>query len=231
MTPNITPEALAELIAPMLAGTYHCNRVWDAWRVGTMSEADFARVDESDTPHEIATAILAALPELLAAQPQESTIVGIARRNLRQFLDKASFSNSVDHWSALNCLEVLESALAAQPASSAGDLEPDDAMVERVIEALARAGLQPPDRPRIRLMLNAAVAAPVAGEAAAVPEVAEQDVYTLIGHSAGLVLRGENDMPEYFMELAGKLARQLGNRALSDRIAAMAAAPAPEVSR
>jgi hypothetical protein len=67
----ITPEALAELIAPMLAGTYHCNRVWSAWHVGTMSEDDFAPVEESDTPHEIADAILAALPELLAAQPQD----------------------------------------------------------------------------------------------------------------------------------------------------------------
>jgi len=72
MTTTITPEALAELIAPMLAGTYHCGRVWSAWQVGTMSEDDFAPVEESDTPHDIAAAILAALPELLAAQPASS---------------------------------------------------------------------------------------------------------------------------------------------------------------
>jgi hypothetical protein len=95
MTPKITPEALAELIAPMLAGTYHCNRVWDAWRVGTMSEADFARVDESDTPHKIAAAPLATPDDLamaallaVAACPVDSThrrfVVELHRRIARR---------------------------------------------------------------------------------------------------------------------------------------------------
>lgn len=57
-------EALTDLIAQGLNGTYHCTRVWSAWGVGTMSENDFAPVDESETPGELADAVLA----MLAAQ-------------------------------------------------------------------------------------------------------------------------------------------------------------------
>ena len=54
-------DALAELIAEHLSGTYHCTRVWSAWGVGTMTQDDFEPVDESDTPGEIADAIIAKL--------------------------------------------------------------------------------------------------------------------------------------------------------------------------
>lgn len=60
-------EKLIELIAGYLSGTYHCLRVWEAWHVGTMSQDDFEDVGESDTPAELAEAILAALAS--AAQP------------------------------------------------------------------------------------------------------------------------------------------------------------------
>lgn len=56
-----TREALADVIATGLSGTWHCTRVWRAWDVGTMSQDDFEPVDESDTPGEIAEAILAML--------------------------------------------------------------------------------------------------------------------------------------------------------------------------
>jgi hypothetical protein len=52
-------EALEDAIRAGLSGTYHCTRVWEAWNVGTMSEEDFAPVDESDTPREIAAAVMA----------------------------------------------------------------------------------------------------------------------------------------------------------------------------
>jgi hypothetical protein len=52
-------DALVDLIAKHLSGTYHCTRVWTAWGVGTMSQDDFADVGESDTPAEIADAIMA----------------------------------------------------------------------------------------------------------------------------------------------------------------------------
>lgn len=54
-------EALVDLIAQHLSGTYHCTRVWEAWRVGTMNQDDFEDVGESDTPAELADAILAQL--------------------------------------------------------------------------------------------------------------------------------------------------------------------------
>lgn len=60
-------DALADKIAECLRGTYHCNRVWEAWHVGTMSQDDFEPVDESETPREIAEEIAA----LLAPTPAQ----------------------------------------------------------------------------------------------------------------------------------------------------------------
>ena len=60
-------EKLIDLIAEHLSGTYHCTRVWGAWNVGTMSQDDFEDVGESDTPAELADAILAEIST--AAQP------------------------------------------------------------------------------------------------------------------------------------------------------------------
>lgn len=62
-------EELADLIAQGLRGTWYCGRAWEAWHVGTMSKNDFSSVDESDTPEELADAVLA----LLAAAPQVET--------------------------------------------------------------------------------------------------------------------------------------------------------------
>lgn len=69
--PVLDREALTDLIAEHLSGTYHCHRVWNAWNVGTMSEGDFSEVNESDTPAEIADAILAAI-----AKHEEDRVVG-----------------------------------------------------------------------------------------------------------------------------------------------------------
>jgi hypothetical protein len=43
----------------------------------------------------------------------EPTMVAIAKRNLCAYLSKASFASNVDREAALNCVEVLEQALAA----------------------------------------------------------------------------------------------------------------------
>ena len=56
-----TKNALADIIAAGLRDTYHCTRVWSAWSYGTMGPDDFSPADESDTPAELADAILAAL--------------------------------------------------------------------------------------------------------------------------------------------------------------------------
>lgn len=68
-------EALADLIAEHLRGTYHCTRVWNAWNVGTMSQEDFEPIDESDTPGEIADAIIAKLDADRAARAQAPAAV------------------------------------------------------------------------------------------------------------------------------------------------------------
>lgn len=71
-------EALTELIAGHLSGTYHCTRVWSAWNVGTMSQDDFEDVGESDTPTELADAILDS-PIFLACDPTPSANVRVPR--------------------------------------------------------------------------------------------------------------------------------------------------------
>ena len=74
----IDRDALIDAIAQGLRGTYHCTRVWEAWHVGTMSKDDFEPVDGSETPTEIADAVLA----LLAAAPaQPAAPQGVAEVN------------------------------------------------------------------------------------------------------------------------------------------------------
>lgn len=105
--PNTAPtvEALTELIAGLLGGTYHCTRVWEAWNVGTMSEDDFGPVDESDTPREIAEAVLA-----LLAAPQPAPQIFLADvRKVRDALDP-------DDWCGdERMIDVLDRALAEKP--------------------------------------------------------------------------------------------------------------------
>lgn len=53
----------------------------------------------------------------LSAQPSpggQGALVDTARRNIRQFISRASFSSSVDKQAALSCVDVLEAALAAR---------------------------------------------------------------------------------------------------------------------
>lgn len=66
----IERDALIDAIAQGLHGTWHCTRVWEAWHVGTMSQDDFEPVDESETPTEIADAVLALLAAPPAAQAE-----------------------------------------------------------------------------------------------------------------------------------------------------------------
>ena len=61
-------DEVAQLIAEHLGGTYHCTRVWEAWNVGTMSQDDFEPVDESETPTEIADAIIDAIRAAISAK-------------------------------------------------------------------------------------------------------------------------------------------------------------------
>ena len=78
----IDRDALIDAIAQGLHGTWHCTRVWEAWHVGTMSQDDFEPVDESETPTEIADAVLA----LLAAPPTAQAGGATAEQALRKVL-------------------------------------------------------------------------------------------------------------------------------------------------
>lgn len=53
-------------------------------------------------------------PAVLRDAERAHPLLHTARRNLRQFLGKASFSSSVDRWSAINCLDVIDAAIDAQ---------------------------------------------------------------------------------------------------------------------
>ena len=70
----IDRDALIDTIAQGLHGTWHCTRAWEAWHVGTMSQDDFEPVDESETPTEIADAVLALLAAPPAAQAQAISV-------------------------------------------------------------------------------------------------------------------------------------------------------------
>lgn len=53
-----------------------------------------------------------------------SELLKVARRNLRQYLFKASFSSAVDKQAAIACLDVIEKELdaLAQPAEAVEDV-------------------------------------------------------------------------------------------------------------
>ncbi|WP_454731456.1 MULTISPECIES: hypothetical protein [Cupriavidus] len=63
-----------------------------------------------------------------APQPADGSMVATARRNLSAFLSKASFATSVDRRAALDCLEVLCTALDASPQPSAKALTDERAL-------------------------------------------------------------------------------------------------------
>lgn len=117
-------DALADKIAECLHGTYHCNRVWEAWHVGTMSQDDFEPVDESETPREIAEEIVALLAST-PAQPaqQEPTF-------MRQFAAAKKEVEAIRN-SPMGA-SVQEAVLVAQPAPQTVERKPmTDEEIER----------------------------------------------------------------------------------------------------
>mgnify|MGYP006957809842 CR=1 FL=1 len=112
----IDRDALIDAIAQGLHGTWHCTRVWEAWHVGTMSQDDFEPVDESETPTEIADAVLAllaatptaqqgaayaALPEygINTASHAHFRVLGFTADQMRAFAD-ATYALRAPHWQA-----------------------------------------------------------------------------------------------------------------------------------
>lgn len=56
-----------------------------------------------------------------------------------------------------------------------------------------------------------------------VVELSDDDVHTLIGHAEFLKMRGLEDMPAYFYQLAVRMARAIGDTSLAERTQALAA--------
>ena len=52
-------EAIKQIIIEHLTGVYICNRVWEAWNVGTMDQDDFEPAQETELPDELADALMA----------------------------------------------------------------------------------------------------------------------------------------------------------------------------
>lgn len=59
--------AVTEVIANELSDSEAlvCNRVWEAWSYGTMSDDDFENASETDLPDEVAKAVLKVVFEKL----------------------------------------------------------------------------------------------------------------------------------------------------------------------
>ncbi len=58
----------------------------------------------------------------------------------------------------------------------------------------------------------------------AAKDLCDNDVYTLIGHAEFLAMAGKRDMPQYFYQLAERIAHQIGRPELADRCKQLAAA-------
>jgi len=124
-------DLLADLIREHMTSVYHCGRVWEAWSVGTMSEDDFSPYAKSDSPDELADAILAMLaaapqPEVQPQQQDASCdrhyIAGMkAGWNFAQTSDEDGFQKSVEG----RLREIQESNSEAQPSEAAQPELPD----------------------------------------------------------------------------------------------------------
>lgn len=57
-------------------------------------------------------------------------------------------------------------------------------------------------------------------------EISVDDVHTVVGHAVYLRGLGQNDMPAYFFDLAARMARDLGDGALAERLSEAAKNPA-----
>lgn len=121
--PDSLRAILIDVIAQGLSGTWHCNRVWEAWNVGTMSQEDFSPADESDTPTELADAVLAAFAATPTAVAVPDALIRVAKQAL------ACMDGLQQHLGHAVCqveADALRAALAATPAAAPVVLpEPD----------------------------------------------------------------------------------------------------------
>jgi hypothetical protein len=58
-------EELHEKVSELLRGDYACNRVWEAWQVGTMTVDDFQPLEETVRTDEIVSLIQSEITAVL----------------------------------------------------------------------------------------------------------------------------------------------------------------------
>ena len=121
----IERDALIDAIAQGLHGTWHCTRAWEAWHVGTMSQDDFEPVDESETPTEIADAVLALLAAPPAAQAEGWRLVPLEPTD--EMLNAT--------YAGQHCSDVYRDMLAASPTPPAEQQAASSAVLKAVREA------------------------------------------------------------------------------------------------
>lgn len=130
-------KQLREIIGDYLAALYVCNRVWEAWSVGTMTEDDFVLASETEFVEELAQAIEGASTP--PAPTQHTAPVGYRFKarlwvSGNTFEEKWTFS---EHWRE-GC-EPMFAASTPQPAvqadpAGAGNLPDPGAAHRNAIE-------------------------------------------------------------------------------------------------
>jgi hypothetical protein len=73
----MTGESVEDQVREILADTYACGRVWEAWSYGTMSQRDFSPAAEDDD-------IVSDLVALLTPQGDDSVLGEVAAERARQ---------------------------------------------------------------------------------------------------------------------------------------------------
>jgi hypothetical protein len=87
--PEQEPVALREALAASLTSVYVCGRVWDAWRVGTMTEDDFSPASECDELlDELVQAVTSATPPAAPMTEFDEAVAAVDN----------TLHHAIDHW-------------------------------------------------------------------------------------------------------------------------------------
>ena len=122
-------EELRDLLAEGVAGTFHCTRVWAAWGVGTMSQDDFEPVEDSDTPTQLAQAVMTKVRPLMEHNAELSSILDSIRRGMEMTRDGVPYERE---WSATDdkTLEKIYAALGLHVLYTDADKDRSDVICD-----------------------------------------------------------------------------------------------------
>lgn len=105
--------------------------LWNAWQSDALAASQPVRIYGccAQLEGELHTAECPNIRHLVAARQlvghvPSNPLLAVARRNIRQFLAKASFASSADRFAAGHCMDVLEAAIDAPPAQAVAPEDP-----------------------------------------------------------------------------------------------------------